>query len=189
MLQFSPVARAATPVFSVDSTGCSNGFFPGSPVNLNSEAKGIVKVTVTPDVTTTLTSVTVSLSGTGFTESDLVAIAVATSSGVALYRDNGSMAGKFDATDQVVTLAASPAFGSPSGTITLMPLSGSVTLTNSVANVFYVAIRTSGTISNGDKIIATVATNGVVTSAGNGPSASFASPNYRQIRLLRRLPL
>ncbi len=177
MLQLSQVAHAATTI-TVDSTGCSNGFFPGSPVNLNSEAKGIVKITLTPDATATLTSVTVSLSGTGFTENDLAAIAVATTSGVALYRDNGSIFGKFDLTDQVISLAASPAFGSPSGTITLTPVASSVSLTAGVSNVFFVAIRTSGTISSGDQIIATVAMNGVVTSGGNGPSASFTSPNY-----------
>ncbi len=170
-------AAQAAPVILVDSTGCSNGFFPGAPIGASSAASGIVKVTVTPDTTATLTSVTVSLSGTGFAESDLATIAVATSSGVALYRDVGSMAGKFDATDQVVTLAASPAFGSPAGTITLTPASA-VSLTTGVANVFYVAIRTSGTISNGDTILASVAINGVVTSAGNGPAASFTAPNY-----------
>lgn len=177
-------AAHAAPAITVDSTGCSNGFFPGAPINVSSAANGIVKVTVMPDSTgQTLTSVTVNFTTTtgGFSETDLAAITAATSSGISLYRDSGSIAGKFEGSgtgsDQVIALAGTPDWSSSSGTITLTPATP-VSLTTGVPNVFYVAVRTSATISNGDQIVASISVNGVVTSGGNGPSTAFASPNY-----------
>ena len=178
LFSFVPLAMAATTVV-VNTSGLPNGFFPGAPVKVSSNATGILKLSATPSSAgQTLTSVTVTFSGTSFATTTLANIDVATSSGVALYRDVGAMGGSFDSSDQVVTLAASPNWTGSSAAITLSPATA-VSLTSGTATVLFVAIRTSGSAANGTQIVATVGANGVVTSDGNGPSASFTSTDYR----------
>ena len=167
---FAPsAAQAAASV--ILSNGTVNGNFPGAPIGASSSATAIAKVSVTASaVSQTLTSVQVNFSGTGFATSDLLAIATGSTSGVALYNDAGGTAGSFDGTDAVVTLAASPAFAGSN--ITLTPATP-VALTNAVAVVFYVVIKTSSTIANNDVIAATIPASGVMTTDGAGPTTPF----------------
>ncbi|MFA5954625.1 MAG: carboxypeptidase regulatory-like domain-containing protein [Patescibacteria group bacterium] len=168
----SPLAvRAATAV--AVTNGTINGSFQGTFVPATSPAIAIMKISVTADaVDQTLTSVTVNFSGTGFVAGDLAAIATGATSGVALYNDAGGTANSFDGTDAVVTLAASPDWTPSTTNITLTPATP-VALANGSATVFYVVIKTSGTVENNDEIRATVPASGVVTSGGNGPAVNF----------------
>lgn len=175
----TPLAHAAATV-SANTFGLINGQFPGAPIKASSNPQAIVKIKVTASaVSKTLNSVTVNFAGTGFATTDLATIGTATSSGVALYIDNGSSVDAFDTTDNVVELASSPDWTSVSpASITLTPATP-VALTNGVEKIFYVAIRTSGTVTNDDRIAATIPASGVVTSDGNGPSSSFTANDYR----------
>jgi hypothetical protein len=78
---------------------------------VSSNAIAMLGLDMVVDAGETLSSVTVALDGTaGFTTADLAAMGTATSSGLALYKDNkaGGVAGNFDATDLNVTLSSAP---------------------------------------------------------------------------------
>jgi len=177
VLSVLPAAAAST--VSVNTFNLPNGGFPGTPIKASSAPAAILKLEVTASQTSqTFTSVTVNFSGAGFvTTTSLAAIATGASSGVALYLDDGGTAAQFDGTDSVITLAASPNWTGNTNSITLTPATP-VTLVSGTAKIFYVVIRTASTINNGDQIIASVSTNGVVTSDGSGPTASFSANNY-----------
>ena len=159
----------------------SSANFPGYWILASSSATAIAKVTVTASqASQTLTSVTANFSGTGFATSDLASIATGDASGVALYTDHATSgtAGTFDVgTDPVVTLAASPAWTPSTTNITLTPATP-VSLTSGVGKAFYVVLKTSGTISDGDIIAVTISASGVVTSDGSGPTTAFAANSF-----------
>lgn len=174
---FSPPAHAASSVI-VSTGNLPNGQFPGAPIKANSPTVPILKIGVTASaISKTLTSVTIDFSGTGFATSDLAAIDTATSSGVSLYADNGTVPGTFDTSDQLVTLTSSD-WSTSSVRVILTPAT-TVNLTNGVEKIFYVAVRTSGTIAENNLIVAAIPSNGIVTSDGSGPSAPFTASDYR----------
>jgi len=178
-LQLVPLPAQAASAITV-ANGEINGNFPGSQIPASSPSIAILKLSVTASqAAQTLTSVTVDFSGTGFTTSDLQAIATDATSGVALYDDSGSVPGSLDGGDSVVTLAGTPDWTPATTNITLTPATPPV-LSNGSAAIFYVAIKTSGTPSNNDEIRATVPAAGVVTSDGNGPASDFAM-NYVKV--------
>lgn len=116
---------------------------------------------------------TVNFTGTGLTQSDFQPIATDGASGVALFNDAGT-SGSFDGADTPVILAASPNWSGGTTNITLTPATP-VALTNGTPKFFYVVIKTSGTIANGDKMVASIPSAGVVTSDGNGPGSTFSA--------------
>ncbi len=174
-----PLAEAAATV-GVDTSGLQNGFAPDALIAPSSPATAIVKLRLSVATAGQLTSVQVNFSGTGFATSDLLAIGSATGSGVALYTDNGSSNGNFDVNDQVVRLAGVPDWTSGTSSIILTPASTSTVSLTSTERILYVVFKTSGTISNGDRVIATIPINGVITSSdGNGPASVFNSNSYK----------
>lgn len=166
---FAPIAKAATTV-DVSTSGLINGNFPGAPIKASSAATAIVKISVTSNQAgQTLNAVTVNFGGTGFATTDLEALATGATSGVALYNDAGSSAGSFDGTDAAITLSL-PTW---SGNNTTLAPATPVSLTQNVASILYIAIKTSGTIANDDRIMVTIPANSVVASDGSGPAANF----------------
>lgn len=169
----------AAPSFVLSTQGLSNGFFD-APIKVSSAAQGALKVVVTGDAADqTLTSITVNFSGTGFATSDLDTLGTGASSGVSLWTESSESGFTTFSTgsDTSVTIN-SPSFSGSS--LTLTPATP-VALNNGSAKTFYVAIKTSATAAENDKIILTVPQNGVVTSAGNGPSGAngFAAPAFK----------
>ena len=151
---------------------------PGEKISANSFDMPILKISVTASQAgRTLQAVTANFSGTGFATTDLAAIATDGTSGVALYEDTNSN-GFYNpgGTDSVITLAASPDWTPATTNITLTPATP-FSLPNGTAKIFFLVIKTSGTISNGDQIIATIPASAVITSDGNGPASNFSS-NY-----------
>ena len=172
---FAPgTARAAVAI--VVSPGTINANFPG-PIMAGSAATAVAKISVTASVISqTVQTVVVNFSGTGFLTTDLLAIATGDTSGVALYDDTGNTAGTFVAgSDAVVTLGGSPAWSGTS--ITLTPATP-VALVSGTAKIFYVVIKTAapGTLLNGDQIVATIPSGGVVTSEGASSSSVTLTP-------------
>ncbi len=178
-LMWVPTAHAASTVV-VSTNGLPNGFFPNAPIGVSSGAKPILKVSVTPSqVSQTLTSMAVHFSGTGFATSDLAATSTATSSGVALYYD-GNGNGFFDDTDSLVPLTnGTSGWRSATDTFDFVPATAVALPGAMVEKIFFIAIRTSASIANNDQVIAQVDVNGIVTSDGSGPSASFIASSYR----------
>lgn len=171
-----PEARAAS-VITASTEGLPTQM-PGEKISANSFDMPILKISVTASqASQTLQAITANFSGTGFAAADLAAIATGGASGVALYADTNDN-GFYNpgGTDAVITLAASPDWTASTTNITLTPATP-FSLPNGTAKVFFLVIKTSGTISNGDQIIATIPANGVITSDGNGPAANFSS-NY-----------
>lgn len=176
-LERVPVALAAASI-TVSDFKLPNGQFPGAGIKASSGAMAIASFYVMPSgAGTTLNAATAVFSGTGFTESDLASIANATTSGVMLYVDNGITPSVFDASDQRISLTSPAWSGVTSSTITLTPTTP-VSLSNGTTTIFYVVIRTSGTVSNGDTVYSIIGVNSVVTSDGSGPTAGFTSAAY-----------
>ncbi|MBU1028714.1 Ig-like domain-containing protein, partial [Patescibacteria group bacterium] len=171
-------ARAASTV-SVSTSGLINGGFPGAPIPANSPATAVLKLSVTASSAgQTLNSVTVNFTGTGLTQEDFAAISTGASSGVALYNDGGGAVGNFDGTDSVITLADSSDWTGVTTNITLTPATP-VALVNGSAVIFYVAIKTSATLVNDHRIMASIPSAGVATSDGNGPATTFSAFELR----------
>lgn len=168
----APAMAAST--ISINTSGLINGNFPGAPIKASSSVTAIAKLSVTSSLASqTVTSVAAEFSGSGFATSDLAALATSTPSGVALYNDAGSTAGSFDGSDMAITLTAIPTWsGSGPFSLTLTPETP-VSLTQNVSSIFYIVIKTSGTIANDDRIQLSIPINGVVTSDGNGPATAF----------------
>ncbi|OHA69135.1 MAG: hypothetical protein A3J57_00350, partial [Candidatus Wildermuthbacteria bacterium RIFCSPHIGHO2_02_FULL_49_12b] len=171
---FAPGQARASLTSVVVSNGTVNGNFPGAGIKASSAAIAIAKMSIAMSGgDEDLTSVTVNFSGTGFATTDLATIATGATSVVALYDDAGTTAGTFDASDVVVTLAASPAFSG--NNITLIPATPVPMLGTPI---FYVVIKTSATAANTDEIRATIPLNGVTTEGGNGPTANFTANHF-----------
>ncbi len=170
----APLPALAAATVDVNAFGLTNGNFPGAPIKASSSAVAITKVKVNPTATATLTSVTVQFSGTGFATTTLADIATDNTSGVALYSDGGT-ADSFGAGDSAITLAAISGSGwtGLTSNITLTPASAP-SLTANQNNIYYVVIKTASGAVNGTRIAATIGVDGVVTSAGNGPSTAVA---------------
>ena len=171
-------AQAATSV--VISNGTLNGGFPGAPIGASSAATAVMKISATTALASkALGAVTVNFSGAGFIATDLAAITTSATSGVALYKDHTTLGtiGSFDSNDTVVTLAASPDWIPSTTTITLTPANPATdtVLATGSATIFYIVIKTSGTVGNDDQIIPTIPVNGVVTTDGNGPTDQFTA--------------
>ena len=176
LMSLTPVAKAASAV--VVSTDGLPTDMPGSPISASSLDMPVLKISVTASADSkTLDAVTVNFSGAEFATTDLATIATDANSGVALYDDTNNDGNYSPGTDTVITLTASPDWTSSTTNITLTPATSFDLPTSGTAKVFFVAIKTSGTISNADQIISTIPASGVETSDGNGPAADF-SGNY-----------
>ncbi len=163
-----------------------NNSFPGSHIPASSAAAPILKLSVTaPGAGMSLSALTVNFTGTGFVKTDLAAIAIDNTSGVALYTDSGSgTAGSFDASgggaDTVVTLATAPDWTGSTTNITLTP-SSAIALTAGVAKVFYIVVKTSAGSGDTHHIAATIAADAVIATGGGGgtgPATSFTANDY-----------
>jgi hypothetical protein len=172
LMMLVPVAKAATAI-SISFNGLPTDM-PGSPISASSVDMPVLRISATASqAAQTLTSVTATFSGTGFTNTDLKSLATDATSGVALYADTNGNSFYDPGTDLVIT-SDLPIWST--NTVTLTPATPP-SLTNGTAKNFFLVIKTSGAISNNDEIIATIAANGVVTSDGNGPIAGVSS-NY-----------
>lgn len=176
-LSFAPSTFGAT--FTVNNE--ANGF-PMTPIKVSSDGTAALKFGAQASTAgKTLTGVTVSFSGTGFTTSDLAALASGGSSansGVALYSDSGTVLGFFDATDAVVPVTS---LSWTSNNVTFVPTTPP-SLSNSSPTMFFVVIKTSASISDGDFIIATLASGAIVTddaTSATGPSTQFTANSFR----------
>lgn len=176
-LSFAPSTFGAT--FTINNGGND---FPMTPIKASSNPTSALKFGVQASTTgKTLTGVTVSFSGTGFTTSDLADLAFGGSSadsGVALYSDGGTVPGSFDATDEVVPVTS---LSWTTTNVTFVPTTPP-SLSNSSPTNFFIVIKTSASISDGDFIIATLASGAIVTddaTAATGPSTQFDSHSFR----------
>lgn len=172
-------AYAAVTV-STDMVNLPNGNVSGAPISPQAQfPSGIIRFSVTPTASATLSSVRVELSGTGFASTDLRSIPVAGSpfdGGVVLLRDGGTI-GSLGGGDSPVELSTSTDWLPASNNVILTP-SSTVALTSGATQYFFIAVFASTTISNGDQIIATIPVNGIVTSQGSGPASPFTSSAY-----------
>jgi hypothetical protein len=167
-------------LFTVSNTGPAMN--PGSSLPLNSFEIPVIRLGLTgSEAGQTFTSLGVSFAGTGFTSSDLAALGTGSSSGVSVYSDTNNN-GFFDpGTDLVNTLASAPTWSGTGPYTATLSFATPISLTSGTQKFFFLAIRTSGTGSNGDQIIATIPINGAVTTGGNGPAGAAFSANYLQI--------
>src|SRR3989344_4709156 len=174
-----PVAQAET-LIAANSTNLYNAS-AGAPIKASSSAAAVVRVTVSSTIaTTTLASVTVFFTGTGFsTSTDLLPIATGTTSGVALYNDMGSSTNVFDSNDQAITLLATSTWGAtPAPTTTaILAIATPVLLATSSVNIFYVVIKTATSAVDGHQIVPIVRANDIVTYDGAGPTAGLFTAN------------
>lgn len=167
---YIPKATAAAAVL-VSTQGLPTDF-PEERISSNSFDMPVLKISVTASqASQTLSAAAVNFSGAGFNAADLQALAVDNTSGTALYNDANNN-GMYDpGSDLAITLNLPVWSGN---NVTLTP-AAPFALPNGTAKVFFVVIKTSGTISNNDLIVATIPANGVVTSEGNGPAANFSA--------------
>ncbi|MBI2120754.1 MAG: Ig-like domain-containing protein, partial [Parcubacteria group bacterium] len=103
---FVPIASAA-----ITTNTAANVVTFNQKTKVSSNAFAMLGLDMVASGGETLSSVTFALDGTaGFTTADLALMGTATSSGLALYKDNksGGMAGSFDAADLNVALSAAP---------------------------------------------------------------------------------
>src|SRR3989338_5366294 len=161
--------RAASTV--TVTNGQINSSFQGSFIPASSPTIDILKITLTTTQTAPLNSVQVNFSGTGFAADDLATLTTDANSGVAFYTDGlGGTAGQFDpgGVDTLLSTGTAPSW---TGTnVTLIPSQPPLP---TGTYIYYVVIKTSGTILNNDEIRATLPTSGVVTGDGNGPASDF----------------
>ncbi len=179
LLTMVPVAHAASSVV-ISSNGLPNGFWPNAPLKASSAATPIVKIGITASsASQTFNSLSIHFSGNGFITSDLAATGTDATSGVALFVDTNTNHVFDSGVDANVTLTNGTS-GWQNGTSTFVFVPAvPVSLTSGMEKIFFVAIKTSATISNLDRIAAEVYANSVMTSDGNGPSAAFVSPAYQ----------
>lgn len=176
-LSFAPSTFAAT--FSVSNPV---GSFPMTPIMASSGPVAALKFGVQASTTgKSLTAVTVSFSGTGFSTTDLAGLVgsfTSTSDGVELFRDNGSTVGSFDAGDSNVTSGSISWSGNNAVIVPQTPVS----ISNTSPTIFYVVIKTSGTISDGDMIIPSLGVGSITTddaASATGPSTAFTGNTLR----------
>ena len=177
-VNFIPLPARAASTVSASTASLINGNFPGAPVPASSPALALVKLSVTASqADQTLTSVQVDFSGTGFDTTDLATLAADDTSGVALYDDAGvGNIGMLGSGDNLIAPATPPSWSSNS--VTLTPATPPA-LSSGTAVIFFVAVKTSASISNDDRLALAIPVNGVVTSDGNGPGAAFNANEVR----------
>lgn len=103
---FVPMASAAVTTNTAANLSTFN-----QKLKVSSNPAALIGLDMVVSAGETLSGVTVALNGTaGFTTADLASMSTATSSGLALYKDNKSsgVAGSFDAADLDVTLSSAP---------------------------------------------------------------------------------
>lgn len=176
---FSIPRADASVATTVDTVNLPNGFAGGAPASPNSERPSpILRLAVTPSAAGTLTSVRVNFSGTGFTASDLKTFVGASSSttGVILMRDGGTV-GSPGPGDTYVELPSDTDWLPGTTSVVLTP-SSTVNLSSGVTQYFFVYASLDASISNGDRIIASIPVGGIITSQGSGPAVAFTSNSY-----------
>lgn len=154
----------------------------GQTIKASSNATAIMSFNIAT-TTATLSSISISLNNfAGFSatsSSDLAALGTATSSGIAIYRDNKATgtSGSFDSADVVVLLSGAPAFSGATTTLTFAaaetPPADDTTGNNPGADYFLVVKTSSGAV-NAHAFSANIYPGQIVFNTFAPPSAPVA---------------
>ena len=167
----------AVPVSAAISSNVSTSLLKGGQtIKASSNPVAVIGLNLVSSAET-FTGLNLSLAGSGgfAVGTDLATLAVATSSGIALYKDNKSAGttGMFDALDTVVTLSSAPTFTGATTTLTFASAE-TVPVNNTGPNSgddYFIVLRTA----NGAVNAHAVAVNlypGEVTYSSNTPAAT-----------------
>ena len=164
ILGFALVFSIASVVFAtVDSNVAASLTTQNQTIKASSSPVAIIGLNLAGDQTLASTTIGFIFSASG-TTTDLAALGAATSSGIALYRDDpdAGTSGSFDAADDVVPLASAPAWVSDAGgthaTTTLTFAEAEAVPANDTGdnsgNDYFVVIQTDDTAVNGHAFLA-----------------------------------
>jgi hypothetical protein len=154
--------------------------FNSQTINASSTPTAVIGLNIASTAAETLASVSIHITGSaGFaTSTDLMPLSVATSSGVALYRDNksGGVAGMFDSTDVVVPLSATPTWVGATTTLTVASAETVPGDNNGVnsGNDYFIVVRTNTTAVNGHAFAMDMYPGSIVYSANTPASTPSA---------------
>src|SRR3989344_1493887 len=147
-------------------------------VKASSAPVAVIGINVVGTASEKIASTTVAIIGSaGFTTADLAALSTATSSGVALYRDNkaGGVTGSFDAADSVVSLAEIPVWSGATTTLSLLGDGEVAPADNAGANAGnenFIVIQTSGGATNAHAFTANMYPGSIQWNGANPPAGT-----------------
>jgi hypothetical protein len=182
-----PITKAAINV-TISTDGLPNGQMYNYPIKMMSDPKPIMRIQIwnnTPSNSLGTTTVNFDISTTtNFSlANDLFGLGTGSSSGIALYQDNGTTTGYFDSNDSVIQLSTAP-IATTTGTSTAIIFPGHSflappILTNNATTTFFVVIKTGSSAINGHRILASILPYGINTNyAEQGPNENFIANSY-----------
>src|SRR3989344_3735038 len=147
-------------------------------IKASSTPVAVIGINVVGTASEKVASASVAIIGSaGFATADLAALGTATSSGVALYRDNksGGVTGSFDAADMVVPLAVVPTWSGATTTLSLLGDGEAAPADNAGANAgndYFIVIQTASGATDAHAFTANMYPGSIQWDGANTPAGT-----------------